>query len=337
MLIAFGIALVVSFVAGLIIIPILRKFKAGQMIREDGPTWHASKSGTPTMGGFIFIIGIVAAILIAGAGNIAKGDYTHLYILAFGIIFGAIGFADDLAKLRHKQNEGLSAMQKLLMQIAASVAFVLLMRFTGQVTMNLYIPFTHLSIPLPEPVYLVLAAFAIVAEVNAVNLTDGVDGLASGVTVPVAVFFAVLAYAWNAKSGGEVYSAAGIFAAALTGGLIGFLIFNFHPAKVFMGDTGSLFLGGAVCALAFAFDMPLILLVVGFVYLCETLSDVIQVLVFKISRKITGTPKRVFKMAPLHHHFELCGWSEKKLFAVFTTVSIIAAVAAYFAVRSRWH
>jgi phospho-N-acetylmuramoyl-pentapeptide-transferase len=208
-------------------------------------------------------------------------------------------------------------LQKFLLQLAVSIAFVLLLRYFGFLTPNLYIPFVGVSIPLPEPVYLAFAAFVIVGTVNAVNITDGVDGLVTGVTIPVSVFFAATAFVWGSVS-------LGIFASALTAGLVVFLFFNFHPAKVFMGDT-------AVCALAFALDMPLILVPVGIVYIIETLSDIIQVVYFKITRG-----KRVFKMAPLHHHFEMCGWSERKLFFVFSAVSLVFSFISFLAVAGRY-
>ena len=191
---------------------------------------------------------------------------------------------------------------------------------------NLYIPFFHTHIVMNWVVYLIFAAFVIVGTVNAVNITDGVDGLSSSVTVPVAAFFTILGYVWSG------YTQLGVFGGAMVGGLFGFLLYNRYPAKVFMGDTGSLFLGGAVAALAFAYDMPLILLLVGIVYICETMSDIIQVAYFKLTHG-----KRVFKMAPLHHHFEMCGWNEKKVVTVFTTVSFIFCVLAYLGVYNRFN
>ena len=190
---------------------------------------------------------------------------------------------------------------------------------------NLYIPFWNTHIVLPWIVYLVFAAFVIVGTVNAVNITDGLDGLSSSVTVPVGLFFLVMAVIWPG------FEQLGLFSGALVGGLLGFLLYNHYPAKVFMGDTGSLFLGGAVAALAFAYDMPLVLILVGIVYICETLSDIIQVGYFKLTHG-----KRIFKMAPLHHHFEMCGWKETKVVAVFTAVSVIGCVIAYLAVCQRF-
>ncbi len=321
---AFFISLVVSALVGKFLVPYLNRVKAGQTIREDGPVWHMVKQGTPTMGGLMFIAGIAASSVTAGLKCIIKGELTHIFVLVFSLIYSAIGFLDDYKKLRKKQNLGLTAKQKFLLQLAVAVVFILLLRLTGHVTPNLYIPFINKTIAINEVVYFIFAAFVIVGTVNAVNITDGVDGLASGVSVPVALCYAAVAFVWGYKS-------VGVFAAALAGGLIGFLIYNFHPAKIFMGDTGSLFLGGAVCALAFAMDMPLILLPLGIIYILETLSDIIQVAYFKATHG-----KRIFKMAPLHHHFEMCGWSEYKVFTVFTAVSAIFAVISFFAVYMRY-
>lgn len=316
----------VTVVAGHFLIPELRKFKAGQSIREDGPTWHAGKSGTPTMGGLMFIFGILATILLLGWKSMLAGELLHLYVFGFAAIFGLIGFLDDYQKVKHHQNLGLTALQKFALQLAAAVVFLCLMRYEGMLTPNLYVPFLHAQIVLPWLIYMIFAAFVVVGTVNAVNITDGIDGLAGSVTVPVALFFSVVASWWGYES--EL----GIFSAAMVGGLLGFLMYNFHPAKVFMGDTGSLFLGGAVAGLAFAYDMPLILVLVGFVYICETLSDIIQVAYFKATHG-----KRFFKMAPLHHHFELCGWSEVKLVAVFTLVSALFCMLALWGVMGRYH
>ena len=278
------------------------------------------------MGGLMFILGIFVAIFICGFPGMLRGDCKHLYIFAFALIFGVIGFLDDYEKVKHKQNLGLTAIQKFLLQLVAAIAFLTLMRFEGMLTPNLYVPFWGTHLILSWPVYMIFAAFVIVGTVNAVNITDGIDGLAGSVTVPVGLFFTVLAIWWQG------YEQLGIYAAALVGGILGFLIYNFHPAKVFMGDTGSLFLGGTVAALAFAYDMPLVLIPVGIVYICETLSDILQVAYFKATHG-----KRLFKMAPLHHHFELCGWSEVKLVAIFTCVSALGCIAAMFGVMNRFH
>ena len=314
---------VTALAGGKVILPALRRLKAGQSIREDGPKWHAGKAGTPTMGGLMFILGIGAAVVIAGWGQMARGEFTHLYVYLFALVFGAIGFFDDYQKVRHHQNLGLTAMQKFLLQVAAAIAFLALMRLEGMLTPSVYIPFFNTYLHLNWPVYMVFAAFVIVGTVNAVNITDGLDGLATSVTIPVALFFVSVATWWGLRQ-------MGIFAGALLGGLLAFLLFNAHPAKVFMGDTGSLFLGGAVAALAFAFDMPMVLILVGIIYIVETLSDIIQIVYFKATHG-----KRFFKMAPLHHHFELCGWSEMKIVVLFTSVSAVFCALAYFGVMGR--
>ena len=319
------ISLIISAVAGKLLIPALVKLKVGQSIKEIGPTWHMNKQGTPTMGGLMFIIGIGITILVLGWNGMLQGDYTHLYVFVFALVFGVIGYIDDYQKIKHKQNTGLTGVQKFLLQLAAAVAFLCLMRFEGLLSPNLYVPFLHTEIVLNWVVYLIFAAFIIVGTVNSVNITDGLDGLSSSVTIPVAVFFAVLGGYWGQ------YEQLGIFGGAMAGGLAGFLIYNHYPAKVFMGDTGSLFLGGAVAALAFAYDMPLILILVGIVYICETMSDILQVGYFKLTHG-----KRIFKMAPLHHHFEMCGWNEKKVVAVFATVSTIFCVLAFLSVMGRY-
>ena len=319
------ISLAISAVAGKLLLPALVQLKVGQSIKEIGPTWHMNKQGTPTMGGLMFIIGIFITIFLLGWPGMLEGDYTHLYVFGFALVFGVIGYIDDYQKVKHKQNTGLTSIQKFLLQLAAAVAFLCLMRFEGMLSPNLYIPFLQTELVLPWVVYLVFAAFVIVGTVNAVNITDGLDGLSSSVTIPVAAFFAVLGGYWGQ------YEQLGIFGGAMVGGLAAFLIYNHYPAKVFMGDTGSLFLGGAVAALAFAYDMPLVLVLVGIVYICETLSDIIQVGYLKLTHG-----KRFFKMAPLHHHFEMCGWKENKIVAVFSTVSAIFCVLAFLGVMNRY-
>lgn len=328
-------ALVMAFIAAVIVgryyIPWLRKMKAGQEIRQDGPTWHMSKAGTPTMGGVIFITACTFVCLTVGFESMRQGDYTHIFVLLFALVFGAIGFLDDWEKLRKKQNLGLSAKAKFLLQLVAALAFVLLLRKLGYISTHLYIPFWNTEVYIPEALYFILAAFIIVGTVNAVNITDGVDGLASGTSLPVCLFFTAVTFLW-----GERYLALGIFASALLGGLLGFLVYNFNPAKVFMGDTGSLFLGGAIAALAFAYDMPLILITLGMVYIIETLSDIIQVSYFKLTHG-----KRVFKMAPFHHHLEMGGWTgkkwkEKELFALFTSVSLVFAIISFIGIYNRF-
>ena len=331
LILAFVLAFLVATAVGRFYIPWLRKIKAGQEIKEDGPTWHASKAGTPTMGGVIFIAACVFVCLTTGFEFMTKGEFGHIFVLLFAMVFGAIGFLDDWEKLRKKQNLGLTARVKFLLQLAAALVFVLIMRELGYVRTELYIPFWNVTVHIPEALYFALAAFIIVGTVNAVNITDGVDGLASGTSLPVCFFFVVVTFYW-----GERYLALGIFASALLGGLLGFLVYNFNPAKVFMGDTGSLFLGGAIAALAFAYDMPLILITLGLVYIVETMSDIIQIIYFKLTHG-----KRIFKMAPFHHHLEMGGWtgkkwSEKELFCLFTFSSLLFAIISFLGIYNRF-
>lgn len=323
-ILSFIVAFGVAAIAGQILIPVLRRLKAGQSIREDGPAWHMSKQGTPTMGGLMFILAIAVAVAVAGWEQVRMGSRNHLYVLLFALVFGAIGFIDDFQKLRHRANEGLTAPQKFLLQLAAAIAFTVLLRQQGYLTPNLYIPFFNVELIMPWVVYMIFAAFVMVGTVNAVNLTDGVDGLATGVTIPVALFYVAVS-AWYGREDLTVLSA------ALAGGLSAFLIYNFHPAKVFMGDTGSLFLGGMVCGLAFGLDLPMVIPIVGLVYVAEVLSDIIQVVYFK---KTHG--KRFFRMAPLHHHLELGGWSETKLFCVFSGATLLLCVLAFVGIMNRY-
>ena len=268
------VAFAVSALLGRVLIPWLRALKAGQSIKENGPTWHMSKQGTPTMGGLMFIAGILAAVVVAGYHDFLAGDFGALFVFLFALVFGIIGFIDDYMKVKYHHNEGLTAPQKFLLQLAAAIVFTVLLRSAGYLTADLFIPFARVSFPIPWPVYMAFAAFVMVGTVNAVNITDGVDGLAAGVTIPVAVFYLIVSLV-------RQQTELGIFSAALLGGLGAFLIYNFHPAKVLMGDTGSLFLGGAVCGMAFALDMPLVLILIGIIYLAETASDIIQVAYFK--------------------------------------------------------
>ena len=301
---------------GFFLIPILRTVKAGQSIREVGPTWHNYKSGTPMMGGIMFIAALVLCLL----GSIpVMQDYSVFFVLAMALCFGAVGFVDDFYKMKKKKNEGLTSLQKLLLQLAVSALFLYLLHKQGTLNCQLWIPFTEISIPVHPLLYIFFAMFVMVGCDNAVNLTDGVDGLSSSVTIPVMIFFTVVAIAQGRMD-------LALMPACLIGGLIAYLFYNWHPAKVFMGDTGSLFLGGVVCGLAFALNMPLILILVGFVYICETLSVILQVGYFKITHG-----KRLFKMAPIHHHFEMCGWKEEKIVLTFTAISAAMCLLAWLA------
>ncbi len=316
---------VISAVLGKYLVPALRRWKAGQAIKEDGPTWHMSKQGTPTMGGLMFIAAVAIVVLVLNGPAILSGDLTSVFVLLFALVFGLIGFIDDYAKIKKKENTGLSASQKFLLQLAAAILFIVLLRNSGILSPNLYVPFFGVEWKLPWVVYMIFAALVITGTVNAVNITDGVDGLSSSVTLPVCAFFAAsFGYAylhWDRPGSAGMT----VFAAALFGGLVGFLVYNFYPAKVFMGDTGSLFLGGAVCGMAFALDLPLILILVGIIYIVETLSDIIQIVYFKATHG-----KRIFKMTPIHHAFELRGWKEVKIDGFFALIAAIGVAMGIF-------
>ncbi len=313
-LVTVAVGAVVSGALGYFLLPLLRALKAGQSIRELGPTWHNSKAGTPMMGGLMFIGAAVICLLISIS---SMSEYTVFYALALSLCFGLIGFLDDFCKVKYKRNLGLTALQKAMLQMAVSALYLYLLYKNGSISCNLYIPFLDVVYSIHPLTYIFFAMFVMVGCVNAVNLTDGIDGLCGSTTIPVMIFFtavSVLKGRWDVA----------LLPACLTGGLVAYLFYNWHPAKVFMGDTGSLFLGGVVCALAFALDMPLILILVGFVYIVETLSVILQVGFFKLTHG-----KRLFKMAPIHHHFEMCGWKEEKIVLVFTGVACVMCIIAW--------
>ena len=308
---------ILSGAIGFVLLPVLRALKAGQSIREIGPTWHNYKAGTPMMGGLMFIL---AAVICLAINLFSMTDYTVLYVFALALSFGFVGFLDDFFKLKFKRNLGLTSAQKAMLQMAVSALYLYALYKQGVMSCYLYIPFANISFVIHPLVYIFFAMFVIVGCVNAVNLTDGVDGLCGTVSIPVMVFFTATAVATKRFD-------LALLPACLAGGLVAYLFYNWHPAKVFMGDTGSLFLGGVVCALAFALDMPLILILVGFVYIIETLSVILQVAYFKITHG-----KRIFKMAPIHHHFEMCGWKEEKIVLVFTAFSIAMCILAWLGI-----
>jgi len=319
-IIATGASFLLTVVLAHYIIPVLRGHKMGQMIREEGPSWHKSKAGTPTMGGICFIM----AILIVCAGFTVfyalRKEQSALIpmalTLALAVFNGLVGFVDDYCKLIKKQNEGLKAWQKYALQLVAAVLYIVALMATGYLDTSVVIPFTSIELELGI-FYYVFALILITGMVNSVNLTDGIDGLASTVTLVVSGFFAFVAFELLSES-------LTLISATLIGGMIGFLIFNLHPAKVFMGDTGSLFLGGIVTGAAFLINNPLIIVIAGCVFVLEALSVIIQVGCFKL------THKRVFKMAPIHHHFEKCGWKEGKIVGIFGTMTLLLCVAAWF-------
>jgi phospho-N-acetylmuramoyl-pentapeptide-transferase len=308
------IALVWAVLLTPVAIPLLIKMKFGQRIREIGPSWHKTKNGTPTMGGVIIITGVIAA-LVPFAGEMS---HSARFALFCAVGFGIIGFADDFIKVCLKRNLGLRAWEKLSLQILAAVIFVFGGLRTGALSTAVAVPFTGMTVELSW-LYIPLAVLWILYTVNSVNLTDGIDGLAASVTIAVIVFLGV--------ADASPASPLSVFCYTVAGALAGFLVYNKYPAKVFMGDTGSLFLGGAVAAAALLQGNPLIVIAVGVIYAAETLSVVAQVTSFKL------TGKRLFKMSPIHHHFEMSGWSEKKITAVFTAITVVMGILAFFAER----
>ena len=316
------------------IIPILVAKKAGQPIRQEGPKSHYAKAGTPTMGGIAFIFAILIIALVAVVIYAIRGEQNRLIplglTLALAVFNGMIGFFDDYRKLLKKQNEGLKAWQKFALQVIAAVAYIFLLVKFGGIDTTLHIPFIDKTVELGI-VYYVFAGILIVGVVNSVNLTDGLDGLASSITLIVSLFFAAVLFTVKTpmlESDG-VRSSLSFVSSALIGAMAGFLIYNHHPAKVFMGDTGSLFLGGMVVGTAFIIDEPLIIVIAGGIYIFEAVSVMLQVGIFKITKKITGEGYRLFKCAPAHHHFEKCGWSEVTVVVVFALVTVILCGVAW--------
>ena len=323
------IAFAVSAIFGRVLIPYLHKLKFGQTILEIGPKWHQKKQGTPTMGGIMFIIGIavstigVLAVYMFVSGMGIEYNAGTFIGLGMALCYGIVGFIDDYIKVVKKRNLGLSAPQKLVLQFGVAALYLAAMALLGGADTKTIIPFVG-QVELGF-FYYIISAVVIVGVVNAVNLNDGVDGLCGSITFFVAVFAMLMASVLGSK--GMI-----IESAALAGGMLGFLLWNFHPAKVFMGDTGSLFLGGMVCAIVFTLDVPVLVIPMGIVYLAEMFSVMLQVGYFKLTKG-----KRLFKMAPIHHHFEMCGWSEVKVVCVFSMVTAVFSLGAflltYFGVR----
>lgn len=322
----FSLAIGVFFVTWLILrklIPVLKSKKIGQKIYDIGPRWHKGKEGTPIMGGLGFIIATVIGIAVISGVYLYLGRASELLgvwlTLALALLNGLIGFFDDYTKLIKKQNQGFLAWQKLSLQLIVAAAYLWAMSACGFIDTALEIPYFGIELELGI-FYYFFAILFVSGMVNSVNLTDGIDGLCSSVTAVVGAFFAVVAFSLLTPE-------LAIFPATVVGGTVGFLMYNFYPAKIFMGDTGSLYLGGAVVGMAFLINEPLIILIVGIIYLIEVASVILQVGYFKLTHG-----KRIFKMAPIHHHFEKCGWSEVKIVGVFTLVTVIACVLAYFGV-----
>ena len=311
------ISFVISIILGFIIIPILKKLKVGQIERDDGPQSHLKKQGTPTMGGIIIIIAMILVVTGTYIWLTMHQEYEIankiLPILLLTIGFGLIGFIDDFKKLVLKNTEGLKRSYKMIGLLVVSVAYVIYLVYGLKIGTETYIPIVKTYITLPIYVYIPFAIVVILGATNAVNLTDGIDGLSSSVCAIIITCLAIIGIT------SEIYEVS-IFASIVIGCVLGFLMFNIHPAKVFMGDTGSLMLGGVISGLALYLKMPLLLIVIALVPVLETISVMIQVAYFK------KTGKRFFKMAPLHHHFELSGWKENKVVIVFSIVTLVLCV-----------
>ena len=307
-----------------ILIPILRSHKLGQKILDIGPRWHKSKEGTPIMGGLGFILAalVVMAVFFVVRGVQGRGaEYIPLALtLGLAVGNGAIGFVDDYCKLVRKQNEGLTWKQKLFLQLALATAYVVVMSYTGNLSTAVNLPFTDKTLELGWGFY-PIAVIILAGVTNGGNITDGVDGLASGVTFVIGAFLAFCAFSMRDEQLGAV-------SAILVGATLGFLVYNFHPAKVFMGDTGSLFLGSLVIGCAFMMREPIVGLIVAAVYILEMLSSLLQVVYFRLTHG-----KRLFKMAPIHHHFEQCGWGENRIVLTFSLVEVLFCVLAWFALH----
>ncbi len=306
------------------LIPVLKSHKMGQKILEIGPRWHKNKEGTPTMGGLSFIIasvitGAVAITSIAVRDGL-RSMMPLVMTLSLGVACGLIGCIDDRAKLRKKQNEGLTAPQKYLIQLAAAGLYLFGMSFSCDMTTEVYIPYADCTVDLGIWFY-VFAVILLTGVINSVNLTDGIDGLASSVVIVIGMFYAAASFFGRDAVNIDMV----ILSALMIGGAAGFLVYNFYPARVFMGDTGSLFLGGLVVGGAFIMNNPLIVIIAGFILVLEVVSVILQVGYFKLTHG-----KRLFKMAPIHHHYEKCGWSEVKIVTVFTIVTALCCAAAWF-------
>ena len=312
----------ISTILALIIIPILKKLKVGQIERDDGPKSHLKKQGTPTMGGIIialsiFIVCIFLYIIYLNKEPEVAKNIIPLMLVTVG--FGLVGFVDDFKKLVLKNTDGLKPLYKMAGLLIIAVVYTLFLTNILKIGTDIFIPFIKIYINIPIWLYIPFAIFVMLGTTNAVNLTDGIDGLATSVTTIILAFFTIVGIMFGVK---EVV----IVGACLVGANIAFLIFNLHPAKVFMGDTGSLLLGGAIAGLALYLKMPIILVIVALVPVIETISVMMQVLYFK------KTGKRIFKMAPLHHHFELSGWSENKVVSIFSILTLILSIIAICAV-----
>ena len=312
----------VSTIISLIVIPILRRLKVGQSEREDGPKSHLKKKGTPTMGGIILIITIVllSAFLYIDYATDEPEIATRLLPMVFVTIgFGLIGFIDDFKKVVLHNTDGLSPKLKIVGLLIIAIAYVVMLVFNFENGTDIYIPFVHQYITLPLWIYIPFAVLVILATTNAVNLTDGIDGLSTSVTTIILTCLTVISIIWDVKE-------TTIFGCIIIGAGLGFLLFNLHPAQVFMGDTGSLLLGGAIAGIALYLKLPLLLIIIAIIPVIETLSVILQVAYFK------KTGNRLFKMSPIHHHFELSGWKENKIVSIFSLITLIMCMVGIMAI-----
>ena len=310
------ISFAITIVFGMIILPILKKLKVGQIERSDGPESHLKKQGTPTMGGIIIMLGIIVVtigvyIFYRVKEPALAQKLIPLLVLMIG--FGLIGFIDDFKKLVLKNTEGLKPSFKMLGLLLVSVLFVLYLIYGLNLGTSTYIPILKQTVEIPVFVYIPFAILVILATTNAVNLTDGIDGLSSSVCTIIITSLTIMAIIFGIN---ELV----IFGAVVVGAVLAFLIFNIYPAKVFMGDTGSLFLGGVISGMALYLNVPLILIIIAFIPVLETISVILQVASFKL------TGKRIFKMAPIHHHFELCGWKENHVVMIFSIITLMVSI-----------
>ncbi len=319
------IALILTFICTVLltkmIIPLLTRKKIGQKILDIGPSWHKGKEGTPTMGGIAFVIASIISftvVMLVFGRSIEKRElFCTINVFVYGVLNCLVGLIDDIAKLKKSKNEGLTPVGKLLLQSICSILFLIAMSVTVGVSTTIKIPFTDIELEIGF-FYYILSFLILCGVVNAVNLTDGIDGLASICVLTVAMLFSFVGLAK------ENSTSLSFFGAVLIGATLGFLIYNLHPAKIFMGDTGSLFLGAIVVGASFILENPILVIIYGFIFICEAISDILQVVYFKITKG-----KRLFKMAPLHHHLEKCGFSEMKVVSIFGIINAIFCIIAF--------
>ena len=315
-------SLVIALLLGKILIPFLKSIKMGQKILDIGPRWHKSKEGTPFMGGILFILGTLAAVLVFGFTVERKeSGFADIYTYIMAFCYAAIGFIDDYTKRLKKQNEGLTRVQKFALVFPVAIIYTVLMKLSGVITSELFIPFANINIDMGI-FYYICVVLGIVFIVNSVNIHDGIDGMCGTVTAIIMVMYIIIFYI-NGNNPGVILTS------ACLGGLVGYLYYNFYPAKIFMGDTGSLFLGGLVVGIAIWLNIPILLVLFGIVYIIDSLSSMIQIAYYKL------TKRRFFKIAPIHHLLELYGWSEYKIVFVAAAITLVMSAVSVLGVVLR--